>query len=980
MKTRSITHRAEQPSALCTNPSVGGSHSSDNTDPLQRNGDVLVDHNELVGGLPDNSGGSQVAFGEKRVPYKIKKCHSNHNCKLCLKFNPSHSFVSSSTNRNYEIIASNHISIINCATSNCVYLITCQNCSIQYVGETGQTLRNRFNLHRSSIRNSQKINNCKILCDHFQKGLCKSADYTVQVIEALPENTTVTSRRKKETEWILKLRTAFPYGLNDKIGEDVQRNDDKPVGISFPSLKRNKNHPVRSKNHAFSKNNSVKSFLNLFKNKLINDLKSCLNFGRSIISSLSKSKLKELAILLNDFITDQTEDFLYLHWYLALIDQVETKLFVKKQDSPKKFKTKNKLNIFFINKGVEIINLPKILRSKNVSSKMPSSMSKDDIPMVTYKLQPPIRSKIFNHKKFVESLDIESFIQNETIIPCNCQNSQFKDPDHGHIITGDLRIVHNNKLRKLITKGPKYRQPSTISWDKAKSSIVDGLNETVEHLSNKFGINKLQFSEWKNEILGNIDYRIDKYKRKFYHQNPKSVLNDTSVKEALENLQHNFVVAPIDKAANNVSFICKRFYAATLLKELGVIGLPSKTYRSENGHNKNNIINSTVKDMTQQYSINIAEDMKTLPTPYWMPKMHKSPIGARFIIASKKCALKPLSKNITSAFKLLYKSVEKYHSKSKSYSGVNSFWIIQNNKPVIDTLNKLNNRKAAKSVTTYDFSTLYTNIPHDKLIRTINSVIDFAFKGRTQEKISINSYGIANWCNSSKYFVFDIKSLKKAVEYVIKNCYFAIGDQVFQQIIGIPMGSDPAPFFANLFLFYYEWQFINNLKKVNVISARKFCYTFRFIDDLITINNANFEINIRNIYPAELELKKENDDDKRATFLDLDIEIRYSKFKTKLYDKRDNFDFNIIRMPYKSSNIPQKMFYSAMSAEILRICKATTSFKDFLESTKILITRIKKQGGLLNHMTNAISKLLNNHKESFIKFRKSNDYILDKLL
>ena len=62
-------------------------------------------------------------------------------------------------------------------------------------------------------------------------------------------------------------------------------------------------------------------------------------------------------------------------------------------------------------------------------------------------------------------------------------------------------------------------------------------------------------------------------------------------------------------------------------------------------------------------------------------------------------------------------------------------------------------------------------------------------------------------------------------------------------------------------------------------------------------------MNIQNIYPAELELKKENDDDKRATFLDLDIEIRYSKFKTKLYDKRDNFDFNIIRMPYKSSNV-----------------------------------------------------------------------------
>ena len=60
-------------------------------------------------------------------------------------------------------------------------------------------------------------------------------------------------------------------------------------------------------------------------------------------------------------------------------------------------------------------------------------------------------------------------------------------------LRGDLRIIRNNKLKKLVTKGPKYREPTNISWDKANSSIVDGLNETVEHLSNKYGINKVQF-------------------------------------------------------------------------------------------------------------------------------------------------------------------------------------------------------------------------------------------------------------------------------------------------------------------------------------------------------------------------------------------------------------------------------------------------------------------------------------------------------
>lgn len=87
----------------------------------------------------------------------------------------------------------------------------------------------------------------------------------------------------------------------------------------------------------------------------------------------------------------------------------------------------------------------------------------------------------------------------------------------------------------------------------------------------------------------------------------------------------------------------------------------------------------------------------------------------------------------------------------------------------------------------------------------LNSIIDFVCKDRTQNKVFINNCGIANCCkSSSKYFVFDINFLKKAVEYRIRNYYFATGNQFFQQIMGILMGSDPAPCCANLFLFYYE--------------------------------------------------------------------------------------------------------------------------------------------------------------------------------
>ena len=71
------------------------------------------------------------------------------------------------------------------------------------------------------------------------------------------------------------------------------------------------------------------------------------------------------------------------------------------------------------------------------------------------------------------------------------------------------------------------------------------------------------------------------------------------------------------------------------------------------------------------------------------------------------------------------------------------------------------------------------------------------------------------------------------------------------------MGSDPAPFMANIFLYYYESQFIKKCRREKNKGVYKFGNIFRFIDDLNAINdNGEFEKNIKNIYPEELELKK----------------------------------------------------------------------------------------------------------------------------
>ena len=174
---------------------------------------------------------------------------------------------------------------------------------------------------------------------------------------------------------------------------------------------------------------------------------------------------------------------------------------------------------------------------------------------------------------------------------------------------------------------------------------------------------------------------------------------------------------PIDKAANDVAFICEHFYVLTIIKELNLDCHLSKqddnnTYTFINNKTKDEIIKEHKLYLSKR-KINLANNMQDLPVMYWIPKMHKNPISFRFIIASPVCSIKPLSKDIASMFKLLYEKVERFHTKGKVWLGIETFWTIQNSYPVISNISKLSKTKAAKSMSTSDFSTLYTKIPHD---------------------------------------------------------------------------------------------------------------------------------------------------------------------------------------------------------------------------------------------------------------------------
>ena len=224
-------------------------------------------------------------------------------------------------------------------------------------------------------------------------------------------------------------------------------------------------------------------------------------------------------------------------------------------------------------------------------------------------------------------------------------------------------------------------------------------------------------------------------------------------------------------------------------------------------------------------------------------------------------------------------------------------------------------------------------------------MVDFCFQGDSHKVLSVSKSG-CRWVYSSPKdsVLFDRSTTKRAIKFLMNNCYFTCGKQVFRQVIGIPMGSDPAPFMANLFLYHYESKWLKELKKTNLLKARKFSNTFRFIDDLNAMNDGGlFEQHFKEIYPPELELKKEHGN-ANASFLDLDITVKDSQFDVRLYDKRDAFPFKIVRMPHRESNMPSRIFYSSFGAEVLRIARTSTQSKSFFESSKKLLHRMVRQG------------------------------------
>ena len=340
--------------------------------------------------------------------------------------------------------------------------------------------------------------------------------------------------------------------------------------------------------------------------------------------------------------------------------------------------------------------------------------------------------------------------------------------------------------------------------------------------------------------------------------------------------------------------------------------------------------------------------------------MHKNPVKFRFIIGSRTCATKQIAKKLVQILKLISRILKRYCNKVRFYTGIERYWIVDNNEVVLDSMESINKKASARNIETYDFSTLYTKIPLQDLKDKLKRTVEKAFKGGNNQYIRVTKED-ARWHHCKRDDTFSKEDIFKMIDIIVDNSFFRFGNRVFRQSIGIPMGIDPAPQMANLYHHYYESTFMVTLTKENFGMAKKFNNTRRYIDDLVTLNNdGHLQANVRRIYPEELKLNKENENNKVATFLDIEASIQDGRFHTKTYDKREAFE--IVNYPDLSGNIPAQPAYGVYTSQIIRYAKICSHTEDLVNRIMQLPKKLVGKGFTREKLKITLRNCLKKHR------------------
>lgn len=377
---------------------------------------------------------------------------------------------------------------------------------------------------------------------------------------------------------------------------------------------------------------------------------------------------------------------------------------------------------------------------------------------------------------------------------------------------------------------------------------------------------------------------------------------------------------------------------------------------------------------------------------YWILKVHKTPYGKRFISSMSSCVSQPVGEWIAKALKVLELEEHRLWIDKVMNSGLFAVpplgaWMVSSAQKVPDRIRLANSLRAAEGtlgatqvLMSVDFAGMYTRIKHQPLLDALDWVIDKCFARRV-----VAGQQLVLWlparqltdqedCDSCWMSEADAKArvvkqphsrlvtaarLRSWIRLLLNNLFVTVGNGVFRQRSGIPMGAAPCVFFAVAFCFACEYRFLkrqlafarNEHEGFGSLSPMTrtlidtlVYFVVRYVDDLQTFRSVDFmDLVDEGLYFDWLPLVVVTDG-ARGTFLHLWIRQGPAGVYTTMYFKWDFLPLTPRRMPCVSSAISLGAMYGVITSQLTDLERCTMTFDAFVEGAVRLLVDLHDKG------------------------------------
>lgn len=862
------------------------------------------------------------------------KCNSSQ-CKTCDMWNPVNGYVIHQTLNKKILTNANENS--NCATKNVVYCLECTVCHIQYVGETKQEIRSRMNGHRRNITGNGKDET--IMANHFRKAHGHPVTPTVIILEQMADNSKDTDRKERESEWIRLLNTTHPWGLNENVRhfgsisettDPMERNTNPWTLWKFPKVlrkctQRNKRTKVKTKRNTADLQTIARN---------INQNSNSMNVQ---FATLMQLKPTELLSIMNT-IHEQLLDFEYTTY-----QKVATVYLTKHKTKPIVSIQRQYLPFEYIN-SLSSAYPPERIR-KMLRKALISETAKTKLSNIAFcrKLPPKLSSYAFNYASFLRNLNEESLVEIDSQ-QCDCHTNTCMDRHHGHVVTGKLGSLDDPYLEHLLSFGANHRQTTDPDLNSVCKTGIETL-QTMIVIARKHMINAeaANLRDIYTEITDNI-VKVTKNACGTGHNKLQvsNIQNRGTAEKHLKLAHKRYILVPIDKASNNVGIICKKYYCEIINKELGIqirnnancLIQGNETYQ-QTVVTLEDII-SLHNEYTQRFCCtDLSQENRKIALLWPTLKCHKTPVKFRFIAGARNCTTKQLSvflSRILTTWKTHFEHYTTVISKQRGYS---FSWMIKNSSNVIARSQRT---RSNGKLTIADFSTLYTSFEHTTILQCMNTLTDMLFKNANKKYLAVGKVAYFHSHESGNRQKLQKQDIMELVHCVVTNSFVKHADIIFHQTKGLPMGGNASPLLADLCLAMMEMKYI----MANPTDGRRLTNTMRYIDDILTLNSTLMKEVHGEIYDKSLPLTFDDTTNGQGHYLDL--QINRNTGHIDLYDKRNDFNFTVIRFTHASSNCPRNTGLNTFYSQVIRISRICNEVSDFERHLRDLLVLLLEKG------------------------------------